>query len=97
MEFQIFVPRIFSIDIEQFERYLTNNGWKHDVEYWDGKIRFTPVKYCNIQIILPTTEYSTFNISLMLRIAVDTLSQYMGEDIESVIESINEYKNGDVT
>lgn len=33
MEFQIFVPRIFSIDIEQFEKYLTNNGWKHDVEY----------------------------------------------------------------
>lgn len=91
MEFTIFVPREFSIDIEQFKKYLMMSGWKRDTEYFDGKIRFTPMKHHNIQIILPASENTDFiDKEHMMRIAVETLTQYIDDDTESVIESIND-------
>ena len=90
MEFTLYVPRLFNIDVEQFEKYLLKIGWKRDVEYFDSKMRFTPMKHHNFQIVLPATEDSKFiDKGHMIRIAVETLSQYMDDDIESVIESIN--------
>lgn len=90
MEFILTVQRVYNIKIKQFEKYLIKIGWKRDVEYFDSKMRFTPMKHHNIQIVLPATEDSKFiDKGHMMRIAVETLAQYMDDDIESVIESIN--------
>ena len=91
MEFILTVQRVFNINIKQFETYLLKIGWKRDVEYFDSKMRFTPMKHYNIQIVLPASEDTEFiDVGHMMRIAVETLSQYIDEDIESVIESIND-------
>lgn len=90
MEFILAVQRVYNIKIKQFEKYLMKIGWKRDVEYFDSKMRFTPMKHHNIQIVLPATEDSKFiDKGHMMRIAVETLAQYMDDDIESVVESIN--------
>ena len=90
MEFILAVQRVFNIEIEQFVKYLILNGWKRDTEYFDSKIRFTPIKNHNIQIVLPASEDSLFiDKGHMMRIAVETLAQCIDNDMESVIESIN--------
>lgn len=90
MEFILAVQRVFNIEIKQFETYLLKIGWKRDIEYFDSKMRFTPMKHHNIQIVLPTSEDTKFiDAGHMIRIAVETLAQYIDDDIESVIESIN--------
>ena len=91
MEFTVYGPRIFNIDIKQFEKYLMECGWKRDTEYFDSKSRFSPMKHYNIQIVLPASENTKIiDTDHMMRMAVETLSQYIDEDIESVIESIND-------
>jgi len=91
MEFVVTVQRVFNIEIEQFKKYLLKIGWKRDIEYFDSKIRFTPMKHYDIQIILPASEDTKFiDKGHMMRIAVETLAQYIDDDIESVIESIND-------
>ena len=91
MDFTLYVPRLFNIDIKQFKKYLENNGWKRDTEYYDSKIRFTPKKYYNIQIVLPASEDTEFiDAGHMIRFAVETLAGYIDDDVESVIESIND-------
>ena len=91
MEFVLAVQRVFNIEIKQFEKYLLKCGWKRDVEYFDSKMRFTPMKHHNIQIVLPASEDTKFiDKGHMMRIAVETLAQYIDDDIESVIESIND-------
>lgn len=91
MEFIVYIPKMFSIDIEQFKKYLIMSGWKRDTEFFDAKIRFSPMKHHNIQIILPASENTDFvDSGHMMRIAVETLSQYYDEGIERVIESIND-------
>ena len=90
MEFILAVQRVFNIEIKQFETYLLKIGWKRDIEYFDSKMRFTPMKHHNIHIVLPASEDTKFiDKGHMMRIAVETLAQYMDDDIESVIESIN--------
>jgi hypothetical protein len=91
MEFVMYVPRLFNIDVKQFEKYLLMSGWKRDMEYFDSMFRFTPKKYKNIQIVLPRSEDAKLiDKEHIMRIAVETLSQYIDDDIESVIESIND-------
>ena len=91
MEFILAVEKVFNIEIEQFKKYLMKCGWKRDTEYFDSKIRFTPMKHYNIQIVLPASEDTKFiDKGYMMRIAVETLSQYLDDDMESVIESIND-------
>ena len=36
MEFVMNVPRLFDVKINQFEKFLLNNGWKRDQEYFDS-------------------------------------------------------------
>ena len=92
MEFTMKVPRMFNIDIEQFETYLFANGWKRDLEYNNNMSRFTLIKDYNIHIVLPGEDSESVYKEIYLMSAVETLAQYMNDDIESVIESINTYR-----
>lgn len=89
MEFVMYVPRVFNIKIKQFEKYLLNNGWKRDVEYYDELFRFTPIKEYDIQIVIPAHEdVDLLDKKIMMKDAITTLAAYMNETLESTVESI---------
>jgi len=93
MEFVMNVPRLFDVKINQFEKFLLNNGWKRDQEYFDSLSRFTPIKKDDIQIVLPANEdVDLLDKQIIIRRAVETLTILMSENLESMVETINIYE-----
>lgn len=93
MEFVMNVPRLFDVKIKQFEKFLLNNGWKRDQEYFDSLLRFTPIEEDDIQIVLPAHEdVDLLDKKIIMRKAVETLTVLMNENLESMVETINIYE-----